>query len=113
MGLGDMNAFLPSYFQSANSVLWKEKKKKNEENLLSVAVINAGSLTLTDDRLNIVNFIEWHKNTESKEISNREINLEEGVNTNHIITLEPQPGIYYLKIVDTTGRSFIIKHSFI
>ncbi len=53
-----MNEFLPSYFQSANSVLWKEKKKKNEEIILSVAVINAGSLTLTDDRLNIVNFIE-------------------------------------------------------
>jgi hypothetical protein len=54
MRLGDMNAFLPSCFQSANSVLWKEKKKKNEENLLRGAVINAGSLTLTDDRLNIV-----------------------------------------------------------
>jgi hypothetical protein len=58
MRRGEMNEFLPSYFQSANSVLWKEKKKKNEEIILSVAVINAGSLTLTDDRLNIVNFIE-------------------------------------------------------
>jgi hypothetical protein len=37
------------------------EKKKNEENLLSAAVINAGSLTLTDDRLNIVNVIEWQK----------------------------------------------------
>jgi hypothetical protein len=54
MRRGEMNAFLPSCFQSANSVLWKEKKKKNEENLLRGAVINAGSLTLTDDRLNIV-----------------------------------------------------------
>ena len=54
MRRGEMNEFLPSYFQSANSVLWKEKKKKNEEIILSVAVINAGSLTLTDDRLNIV-----------------------------------------------------------
>jgi hypothetical protein len=52
-------------------------------------------------------------NTEGKEISNREINLEEGVNTYQINNMELQPGIYYLKIVDTTGRSFIIKHSFI
>ena len=80
---------------------------------MSVAVINAGSLTLTDDRLNIVNVIEWQKNTEGKEISTREINLEEGVNTYQINNMELQPGIYYLKIVDTTGRSFIIKHSFI
>ncbi|MDP5011641.1 MAG: T9SS type A sorting domain-containing protein, partial [Crocinitomicaceae bacterium] len=52
-------------------------------------------------------------NTEGKEISNREVNLEEGVNTYQINNMELQPGIYYLKIVDTTGRSFIIKHSFI
>jgi hypothetical protein len=52
-------------------------------------------------------------NTEGKEISTREVKLEEGVNTYQINTLEPQPGIYYLKIVDMTGRSFIIKHSFI
>jgi hypothetical protein len=52
-------------------------------------------------------------NTEGKEISNRGINLEEGVNTYQINNMELQPGIYYLKIVDTTGRSFIIKHSFI
>lgn len=52
-------------------------------------------------------------NTEGKEISNREVNLEEGVNTYQFNNMEPQPGIYYLKIVDTTGRSFIIKHSFI
>jgi hypothetical protein len=66
MGLGDMNAFLPSCFQSANSVLWKEKKKKNEENLLRGVVINAGSLTLTDDRLNIVNVMNGKKIRKAK-----------------------------------------------
>jgi hypothetical protein len=52
-------------------------------------------------------------NAEGKEISTREVNLEEGVSTYQFNNMEPQPGIYYLKIVDTTGRSFIIKHSFI
>ena len=66
MRRGEMNAFLPSCFQSANSVLWKEKKKKNEENLLRGVVINAGSLTLTDDRLNIVNVMNGKKIRKAK-----------------------------------------------
>ena len=51
-------------------------------------------------------------NMEGKEISNRQLNLEKGVNTIQINTVELQPGIYYIKLFDLTGRVFIIKHCF-
>jgi hypothetical protein len=44
----------PILFAICKQCFMKRKKEKNEENLLRGAVINAGSLTLTDDRLNIV-----------------------------------------------------------
>ena len=49
---------------------------------------------------------------EGKEISNRQLNLGEGVNTFQINNLELQPGLYLIKMIDVTGKLFIIKHRF-
>ena len=49
---------------------------------------------------------------EGKEISNRQLNLGEGVSTFQINNLELQPGLYLIKMTDVTGKLFIIKHRF-
>ncbi len=49
---------------------------------------------------------------EGKEISNRQLNLGEGVSTFQINNLELQPGLYLIKMIDVTGKLFIIKHRF-
>lgn len=49
---------------------------------------------------------------EGKEISNRQLNLGEGVSTFQINNLELQPGLYLIKMIDMTGKLFIIKHRF-
>ena len=49
---------------------------------------------------------------EGKEISNRQLNLGEGVSTFQINNLELRPGLYLIKMTDVTGKLFIIKHRF-
>ena len=49
---------------------------------------------------------------EGKEISNRQLNLGEGVSTFQINNLELQPALYLIKMTDVTGKLFIIKHRF-
>ena len=49
---------------------------------------------------------------EGKEISNRQLNLGEGVSTFQINNLELRPGLYLIKMTDMTGKLFIIKHRF-
>jgi hypothetical protein len=49
---------------------------------------------------------------EGKEISNRQLNLGEGVSTFQINNLELQSGLYLIKMIDVTGKLFIIKHRF-
>lgn len=51
-------------------------------------------------------------NSEGKEISSRQLDLGEGVAVLQISNMDLQPGVYYLKMIDETGRSFIIKHCF-
>ena len=49
---------------------------------------------------------------EGKEVSNRQLNLSEGVSTFQINNLELRPGLYLIKMIDMTGKLFIIKHRF-
>jgi hypothetical protein len=40
------------------------------------------------------------------------LDLGEGVAVLQITNMDLQPGVYYLKMIDETGRSLIIKHCF-
>jgi hypothetical protein len=49
-------------------------------------------------------------NSEGKEISNRQLDLEETISVIYISLLDLQPGVYYLKMIDNKGKSYVVKH---